>query len=178
MRTGIIIIDTDSKKTQKEANPVSRISHTFRISDPNCKRKAAAGPAGAVDCGDRRRGDYGDLELEFSGLLSAGRWESEEERGNGGSKFFFYLLYIIASYMGNGPSCPRGPGQVPLLPWPRAGPGLTRGRMFLDFLDWLYRRQLLKILPWHACMATTSIFTNAKHTCIWPEDACLFGETN
>ena len=75
-----------------------------------------------MDCGDRRRGDYGDLELEFSGLLSAGRWESEEERGNGGSKFFFYLLYIIGTYMGNGPSCPRGPGQVPLLPWPRAGP--------------------------------------------------------
>ena len=66
------------------------------------------------------RGDYGDLELEFSGLLSAGRWESEEERGNGGSKFFVYLLYIIGTYMGNGSSCPRGPGQVPLLPWPRA----------------------------------------------------------
>ena len=28
--------------------------------------------------------------------------------------------------MGNGPSCLGGPGQVPLLPWPRAGPGSGR----------------------------------------------------
>ena len=47
-RTGIIITDTDSKKTQKEANPVSRISHTFRSKIAGGKRLLA----GAVETGD------------------------------------------------------------------------------------------------------------------------------
>ena len=37
---------------------------------------------------------------------------------------FFYLLYIN-DIMGNGPWASGGPGQVPLLPWPRAGPALS-----------------------------------------------------
>ena len=39
-RIGIIITDTDSKKTQKEANPVSKIAGGKRL------------PAGAVETGD------------------------------------------------------------------------------------------------------------------------------
>ena len=110
-RTGIIITDTDSKKTQKEANPVSRISHTFRSKIAGGKRL----PAGAVETGDYQT-------MEFAGLLGVGR-RKEKLKLERNKFYFFYLLYIIASYMGNGPSCPGGPGQVPLLPWPRAGPG-------------------------------------------------------
>ena len=58
--------------------------------------------------------------MEFAGLLGIER-RKEKLKLERNKKKKFYLLYII-SIMGNGPSCPRGPGQVPLLPWPRAGP--------------------------------------------------------
>ena len=51
--------------------------------------------------------------MEFAGLLGVGR-RKENLKLERNKKKIFYLLYIIASYMGNGPSCP-GPG-----------PGLTR----------------------------------------------------
>ena len=62
--------------------------------------------------------------MEFAGLLGVGR-RKEKLKLERNKKKKIYLLYIIASYMGNGPSCPGGPGQVPLLPWPRARPGVT-----------------------------------------------------
>ena len=60
--------------------------------------------------------------MEFASLLGVGR-RKEKLKLERNKNFFFYLLYII-SIMCNGPSCPGGPGQVPLLPWPRAGPGI------------------------------------------------------
>ena len=62
--------------------------------------------------------------MEFAGLLGVGR-RKEKLKLERNKKKIFHLLYIIASYMGNGPSCPGGPRQVPLLPWPRAGPEMT-----------------------------------------------------
>ena len=69
--------------------------------------------------------------MEFAGLLGVER-RKEKLKLERNKKKKFYLLYIIASYMGNGPSCPGGPGQVPLLPWPRAG--LAYNQCFLELI--------------------------------------------
>ena len=63
------------------------------------------------------------MEFVCSFVVECGCWEKMIERNKIN---FFYLLYII-DIMGNGPWASGGPGQVPLLPWPRAGPATWSG---------------------------------------------------
>ena len=72
----------------------------------------------------RSCGESGDYGVRLF-VLDCGCWEKMIERNK---IKFFYLLYInIIGIMGNGPWASGGPGQVPLLPWPRAGPGYWGG---------------------------------------------------
>ena len=52
--------------------------------------------------------------------MECGCWEKMIERNKINFFLPIRLLYII-DIMGNGPWASGGPGQVPLLPWPRAG---------------------------------------------------------
>ena len=71
-----------------------------------------------------------NMEFVCSFVVECGCWEWEKMIDRNKINFF-YLLYIN-DIMGNGPWASGGPGQVPLLPWPRAGPAHEPQSMFAN----------------------------------------------